>query len=287
MDRRKIRKRNARTCCKRQSHEIEAMFRSMGINYDKPGFYDDPNFIEAEKNDPEFLESYAEYISSMAFPEEYISKSRVGITETAQFVYDKQRESGLKGVCLDAAGVVSRFLERQGIWNYVVKGGLTINFNKSTEISTTYMAPITVQGNPAALGHAWIVAPPFRIVDISFSLQPYTRGEDKFLQGILAEETVESATVEPEDVVEPDGIMQFVAFHKRIPKLRDIEYICPKLLSRIDRFGVFLVHRSPAHLKYVSCAISAPGAPLEEIRNIQFSGKYPKDLYDDFLNRSS
>jgi hypothetical protein len=269
----------------RKKKEIESMFLSKGINYKKPGFYDDLNFVNAEKDDPGFLEFYAKYISLTTFSPEYIMIARTRIIEVADFIYKKQCEAGLKGVCLDASGVVSRFLERQGIWNYVAKGALTINFNKSTGISPTYIAPITLQGNPAVLGHAWIVAPPFKIVDISFSLQPYTRGEDKFLQGILAVETAESASVVPEDLFDQDAITQFIAFYKRTPTLRDIETLSPSLLSRIDKLGVFLVHRSPAHLKYVTCAISAPGASLEEIRNIQFSGKYPKDLYDDFLQQ--
>ncbi|MGD2093976.1 MAG: hypothetical protein PVH77_03110, partial [Phycisphaerales bacterium] len=160
-------------------NDFEEFFREEGINFSEPGFYDEPSFIEHEKKNPSFLEIYADYIDSMSFSFTYLEKARKTILEIVEFVYDKLLLDGLKGVCLDVCGIISRFLENEGIWNYVITGGLTINFDRNTGLTATYCAPIMTRDNPAVLGHAWVVVPPFRVVDVAFSHQSFTKGEEK------------------------------------------------------------------------------------------------------------
>ena len=47
--------------------DFEEFFREEEIDYFKPGFYDDRNFVEFEKSNPALLEIYADYINSMSF----------------------------------------------------------------------------------------------------------------------------------------------------------------------------------------------------------------------------
>lgn len=205
--------------------DFEQFFREADIDYSKPGFYDDRNFVEFEKSNPAFLEIYADYINSMSFPSDYLMDARKVALDITEFVYDRLNFDGLKGACLDVCGIISRILEREGIWNYVVKGGLTISFDKSTGITPTYCAPIMTHDNPAVLGHAWVVAPPFRIIDVAFSHQPYTRGEEKYLEGFIAKEEVSKATLQVEDLFDMDAIELFVEQHKRMLTIQDIEML--------------------------------------------------------------
>ena len=264
-------------------NEFEEFFQEARIDYSKPGFYDNPNFIAIEKYCPSFLEIYADYINSMNFSSGYLMNARNVALEVTKFVYDKLGLDGLKGVCLDVCGIISRFLEREGIWNYIIKGGLTISFDKNTGLTTTYCAPIMTYDNPSVLGHAWVIAPPFRVIDVAFSHQKYTRGEEKYLHGFIAKEDVMKATWQIEDLMDMDAINVFVEQNRRYPAIKDIDTLCPGFTSRINKYGIFQVELPKAVLKYTSCGVSFSEAPLEKVTNIKLSDKYPIELYKEFL----
>ncbi len=265
-------------------NDFEEVFRGAGIDYSKPGFYDDQKFVEIEKSNPAFLEIYADYINSMSFPSDYLMNARDITLDITKFIYDKLSLDGLKGACLDVCGIICRFLEKKGIWNYIVKGGLTISFDKSTSISKTYCAPNMTYDNPAVLGHAWVVAPPFRIIDVAFSYQHYTCGERTYLKGFVAEENVNEATLQVEDLIDMDAIELFVKQRRRRPRIQDMEMVSPGLIQRIHKYGIFQVELTKATLKYTSCGVTVFDAPLEQVKNIELSGKYPVDLYKEFLS---
>lgn len=264
-------------------NDFEEFFREARIDCSKPGFYDEPSFIELEKRNPSILEIYADYIDSMSLSSDYLEKAKKTTLEIVEFVYDKFLLDGLKGACLDVCGIISRFLEKEGIWNYVIKGGSTISFDRNTGLNATYCAPIMTHDNPAVLGHAWVVAPPFRVVDVAFSRQHFTCGEEKYLQGFIAEENVEKATLQVEDLIDMDAIKLYVKQHRRLPTIKDIEILSPELFSRIKKYGIFQVKLPKATLKYISCAVSFCEAPLEKVKNIKLSGKSPIELYKEFL----
>lgn len=264
-------------------NDFEEFFREARIDCSKPGFYDEPTFIEIEKGNPSFLEMYADYIDSMTFSSDYLRKAKSITLEVVEFVYEKLSKDGLKGACLDVCGIISRLLEKEGIWNYVIKGGLTIGFDRNTGLATTYCTPIMTHDNPAVLGHAWVVAPPFRVVDVAFSYQHYTCGEEKYLRGYIAEENVERATLQVKDLIDMDAMKLHVKQYGRLPTMQDIKMLFPALFSRIEKYGIFGVKLPQARLKYVSCAVSFCEAPLEEVANIKLLGKSPIELYKEFL----
>lgn len=265
-------------------NDFEEFFRKARIDYSKPGFYDEPAFIENEKRNPSFLEIYADYIDSMSFCSDYLEKAKITTLEIIGFVYNKLLLDGLKGACLDVCNIISRFMEKEGIWNYVVKGGSTISFDRNTGLNTTYCAPIMTYDNPAVVGHAWIVVPPFRVVDITFSRQHYTRGEEKYLQGFIAEENVNKATLKVKDLMDMDAINFFFNKNRRLPTIQDIEILSPGLLSVIEKYGIFTVKLSQATIKYISCGISFCEAQLEGVKNIKLCGKSPIELHKEFLS---
>jgi hypothetical protein len=138
--------------------------------------------------------------------------------------------------------------------------------------------------NPAVLGHAWVVAPPFRVIDVAFSHQKYTHGEEKYLQGFIAKEDVNKATLQIEDLMDVDARKLFVELQGRYPTIKDIDILCPGLTSRIKKYGIFQIELHEARLKYTSCGVSFMDAPLEKVTNIKLSGKYPVELYKEFLD---
>lgn len=254
----------------------------LGIDTSTPGFYDDPVFMQAEQRDPTMLEAYADFVSEMRLPETYLAEARDRVQKTTAFLHEKLVADGRKGACVDASMVLSRFLERQQVWNYIATGALTLEFPPNSGIKRKHFSPIMLRGNPAVAGHVWVVAPPFKVVDLTVSMQPYEYGEEKYLSGVLLAETGESIEIEAISLYDTDVIDDFVARRGAPPTLRDVRAYDPMLLNRIARYGPVGVTVGEVRLKYVPCAISAPDSPLEDARNLCLSGKYPGDLWREF-----
>lgn len=51
-------------------------FAKKGIPVDLPDFYDHPNFVEAERKDPRFLNNFAFYVACRPYSEEYLNDAR-------------------------------------------------------------------------------------------------------------------------------------------------------------------------------------------------------------------
>lgn len=227
------------------------------------------------------LEAYADFVEDREYGDEYLSSAKAAIERTARFLFERLVADGRKGACVDASCVLSRFLERQGVWNYVVKGALTIVFPPGANLKPRHFCPIMATGNPAVAGHAWVCAPPFRVVDLTVALQPYEHGEEHYLGDMLLEEAGVPVSVTAADLFDPNP-----AYHLRygrpFPSLDDAKRECPALFKRIDRYGALEVTRGQTCLRYFATAISASDTPLETARNLQLSGKWPIDLWQDF-----
>lgn len=263
--------------------ELSDLFRAMNVDTTKPGFYDDPQFQARERRDPTFLENYAAFVDSRSYSNEYIETAKPVVSRAARFLHDRLVADGRLGACVDLSMFLSRLLEREGVWNYMVKGALTIEFaDKSLE--TTYLAPITVGANPAVAGHVWVVAPPFQIVDLTVSRQPFEGRHADFLPPFVLAERSAMKEINPtvEDLMEPEARHQFRAFYGKNPSARDLEQMDPGLLDRARRMGCFALPLKDATLRYVACATSASDKPLEKIKSLSLSKKGASELYAEF-----
>jgi hypothetical protein len=137
---------------------LESDFRRRGIDTSTPGFYDHPAFVAAEQRDNTFLNRYARYVDVRQHPEDYIHRASVEIPVIAETLHGILVQDARQGACVDMSGVLSRTLDREGFWNYVVKGSLTITFPTHSGIGQRYFRTVD-RGNFVA-GHAWVVAPP-------------------------------------------------------------------------------------------------------------------------------
>lgn len=259
----------------------------LGVDTGRPGFYDDPRFLAAERANPMLLEAYAAFIRTQRFRSDYLDRAEQIIKHTLSFLHERLVQDDQRGKCIDGSMVLMRFLERQGIWAYAVSGALTLVFADETGIPTTYFAPIMLDGNPAKAGHVWLVAPPYAIVDLSVQLQPYRHGEAAHLPPYVLAKRMKPCAVEASDLMEPEARQQFAWLNGRVPSLGDIERIDPGLLEKVRTLGAGEVRQAGTRLKYVATAITAPQEPLEEWRNLQLQGKYPLDLYEEFAARTS
>jgi hypothetical protein len=263
--------------------ELERLFKKQRIRYTKPGFQDSEEFTTSEAKISHFLESYADYVSSRALNQQYEERARLIAPQVTRFIYDRVVESGRLGACIDASMTLSRILEAEGIWNFLVKGALTITYSPQTGFTKHYLQALMDQDNSAKAGHVWVCAPPFRVIDVTMSLQENTpAGAEKYLPPYLIEEQVTPAEVDLEDLAQKGFCSQFENEVGEILDLAKLYVLHPRLKAALSRFGVFEVRKLNVSLKYCCCATTACDTPFERMKTFCVSGKYPWDLYNDY-----
>ncbi|AXJ91131.1 hypothetical protein DKP84_18910 [Acinetobacter pittii] len=153
--------------------EIEALLLKKKIPFNTPGFYDHENFINEEKKDPKFLEIYAAYINKRNYSDQYLVQAEHTIKEICKLFYNSIRNNKKLGACVDVSTVISRVLDKLGVWNCVIKGSLTINFPNRANLPQTHFWAIDTGDFTAP--HAWVYAPPFNVIDLTLKYQHYQK----------------------------------------------------------------------------------------------------------------
>ena len=266
--------------------ELEAEFRRLRIDFGNPGFCETPAFYAAERQTRGLLAKYAQYINTLTFTPEYLERARTVIRDTADFLHRELVADGRRGACIDISGTMLRFLERQGIWAYFVSGGLKVKFPAESGIGTRWFQPIMREINPAGAGHAWVCAPPFTVVDLSFAIQPYAANEQRFLNGyVLIEECQQAERTTIIDLMENAAREEFAFAFLRPPTMADLPQIAPGLPEFMVDFPSCRTTRDRVQLKYIPTGTSAPDLPLERMTNLQLRGRYPMQLFEEFQRR--
>lgn len=265
-----------------QNHqELEETFHRLGIDFTKPGFCDSPEFQTVERKYPLFLKAYADFIQTSQYSAEYLDRARHIVQNTAEFLFNELAEDGRKGACIDISGLTLRFLERQGIWCNVVCGGVKVEFPKDSGIVARYFYPLMHEDNKAFTGHAWIYAPPFSIVDLSISLQPYSTNEQPYFHGyILAEKcNPPVAPIKALDLMEGELVDEHVRRFRRLPTMDDLS---PELRTFMSEYPPLSISKGQLQFTYMPVKISAPEQPLEGMIEPTLSGRRPIDVFKRF-----
>lgn len=268
----------------RTRRQLENTFRRLGIDFANPGFCETSEFQAVERDDPTFLKFYAMYVRQLQLSPEYIERARAVIQDTAEFLYGELVADGRRGACVDISGLILRFLERQGIWCHVTCGGLKIQFPAESGIQPKWFFPLMHRDNNAFTGHAWIYAPPFTVVDISISLQPYPAEQQRLLHGY---NLIEGCNHPPDaatigDLMEPELVEEFVRDRRRMPTMNDLT---PELRQFLRDFTPCTVAREGIRFNYIPVKASAPDLPLEQMLYPTLSGRRPMQVFEEFQRR--
>jgi hypothetical protein len=262
--------------------ELEKLFSSHHIDFSNPGFYDLPEFLAVERTDNQFLDKYAEYVDRKHHAPEYLDRVRTFVPQLASFVHKALLREGRLGACIDVSGMVSRILDKEGIWSYAVAGGLTIEFPRESALSSSHFGVIGGESKIAA--HMWIRVPPFAVLDITLSAQPWDSKRRQFLDGfVLAEESKPTrATVK--QLVDMSEINRFRVFADREITMKDVKARIPHAFLFMERFHAFSVEFGPVSLAYAPTKISATEEKLEGMQVPELNGLSPIQLYRAFLD---
>jgi len=139
---------------------LDAAFRAAGIETSAFGFYDDPAFLVREQSDPTFLETYARWVQACPLDAAYEAHAREVVPKLALLVADALVEDDLQGGCVVAYSLISRALDRLGVWSFGVQGSVNLSID-GTDWSRHLHTVDELDFPGGILGHAWAVAPPF------------------------------------------------------------------------------------------------------------------------------
>jgi hypothetical protein len=257
-----------------------AEFAKRGINPTEVGFCDSPAFLASEHKNPRFLEMYARYVALRDYDAEYIERVLLIVPVVAEILRVQLVENGRLGACVDMSGILSKTLDKLGIWNYCVNGSLTIEYPEHSGIPPHYYWTVD-HGNFTA-AHAWVAAPPFEVVDVTVCQQPCATAERELLPFCVIASSLARGEVDVEDIVSVAVRLELT--RKSVPYRNILAKVRPGLVEFLKYFpvGVHITSKG-TQLKYIPVAIFAPNAPLEGLSMMDFAGKSPYGVYQELI----
>jgi len=262
------------------THELTKLFDALGIPTDKPGFYDHPNFIKRERENPLFLESYRQFVALKQFDSHYLDRVRKIVPSLSQYLFDHLQRDGRLGACAGVSSAMSRMLDELGIWNFPTAGGIPIDFPIDSGIGRSGI-PVLV-AEKVDVTHSWLTAPPFQIVDLTIQAQHWNMGEETILAGFVMEE---ASNCNPTSEIQVNDLVYTDEFYRLTGQRATIESVCsmrPGLLSEIERHGIWLIEKWGCRLKYIGNATNFSIQPLSQLP-FSLCGKSAQQLFDEYI----
>ena len=264
-------------------HRLEVMFRSHDVNTSEFGFYDQSAFVEREKSDPEYLSQYAKWVTLRPIDKYYTSHVTVIVPKLAQLLSSALREDNWEGSCVAAVAMMTRMLDRLKVWSFGVVGSATFSISNPPIWRGLHI--VDHQDFPgAALGHTWVCAPPYYVVDPSVALQRW--GTDPirdYIPQVILDEGGRRARPTVDDVVSSRIRHEFAMneghadpnLHYRIrPDLRNFGRQFPAIQTNIGELTI----------RYIPVAIRQTETQLEEINTADGIGRTGREIWEQIIS---
>lgn len=269
----------------REYADMQERIKRLGLKELLPGFYDAPEFLAAERRDKTMLDAYATFVEELAFTPAYLRYARERVAQTAEFLSSELIREGRQGACLDVSQTLSRFLERQGVWNYIAMGALTLTFEPSLGIPRRNFWALASGSSLEC--HSWLRVPPFDVVDLTMRQQAYLNGEGAHLPDTVLLEGAVRGRAQLDDVLPPDLCRRLERELGHRPSVDDLRVVQPLILERMSRYGCWELNNSVFTARYVATSVTAPDLPLERAQNLCLSGRFPNELWREFVRTFS
>lgn len=270
---------------------LEQKFRTLGVDQLQPGFYDHPAFIKAEMSNPKLLEDYAAYVVSRHMPQSYIERTR-SIVVRLMTIIDEATAKAPRGSCRDSAAVLSRILDRLGIWNFTVQGSFNIEVEGLGEEGRRFLwFDDELDPGAGTRGHQWVVAPPFRILDAAVKWQGWEPEVLKAIGSPLAVENTNPTSIRVSDVF-PEN-MQYEAFILHgLTEAELLAHYRPDVTEIYATVPPQLIERGKVRFRYIPVGITASEEPLEQIagetlKPMEIWNRHIQPEFADFLTEVS
>lgn len=261
---------------------IDARLRELGIDTAQFGFYDQPAFMAQELRDGAFLGEYANWVASRPRTDDYDARVRAVVPKLASFVADLLKGRDMRGSCVHASSMLPPMLERMGIWSFGLKGALTMEV-PSRGIWRGLATCDHRAFENAELGHSWVMAPPFFIVDSTVKLQNLPNDPiSEFMPKFVASEGGEIVAPGLKDIVSASVIAEAARYEGRAdPQLH--HRLEPELRGFGRIFPAREVHVDELVLRYVPIGARMSDVPLEEINADGGPGLTGAEAWDEHV----
>jgi len=260
---------------------IVGAWKQHGLPIDGPGFYDHPAYIRAEQAQPDYINTYARYVRDQAYTEGYLARSEAVIQAAAALLSKEVMGDGRPNLCVTVSKVLSKLLEREKVWNYVVVGAFSVSMRIDGSWQTHSFFPFDVR--PIDAAHAWIVAPPFSIIDLTLRQQRYPGPVAAYLPDRLLANYTFGADVSSREVCAPALLLGLRL--KGFSNEDILDCISPSLRLFSSVFPPEVVQTASATLKYVPIRIVTPEGDLDQLRHLSINGSTPEVLYQRLQSR--
>lgn len=116
---------------------------------------------------------------------DYMQHERKIIKEISEKVQqDLLQEKDYIGQCIPTSRELSRLLNEAGINSYVVFGNVQIDYS-----SDTGLRPITPYDMAFEDGHAWVVALPYTVVDLTIKYQHISKEQQSYIPALVMDDS--------------------------------------------------------------------------------------------------
>ncbi len=257
--------------------QLKRAFDNRGIDTLHVAFYDSAAFLKHEVEDPRILNTYAELVEAKEYSADYLLSAHRKIEAVAHAVGAAIRRDGRQGACVDASMMIGRMLDRLGVWNYVAKATLTIEFPDRSGIRPIFFPDMDPTREFAA-AHMIVVAPPFGIIDVTLRQQPYPGRIAEYLPDtVLASDfaetqwaTLDVMSVEAVELAQRHGMHPDDFFRRN----------CPQKIKVIERLRPRSVAVNGTTLKYVIVGVGGAQEQLEDLVAYNPSGRTALEIFE-------
>ncbi len=262
--------------------KLDQELKELGINTDTFGFYDQDAFISQEKRDSYFLEKYARWVMLRPRDELYNAHVRRIVPLLTKVITAGFKEDNWHGSCVAASSIIARSLDRLGVWSFGVSGSLILEVKKKKIWRGFHISDF--QDFPgAALGHAWVVAPPFFVLDATLGLQRWKEGDpmkDHIPDFIIAEDGVK---IKPTllDIVSAE--MQMQCARRGLADSQLHHHLNPGLKEFGKHFPAYEVQSDLLTARYIPEAVRVSDVPLEQINSQGEIGRTGEEIWKQIV----
>ena len=255
-------------------------FLNLGItNLSNVKFCDDPLFVELCEKRPAYNEEFAVYVNEQDYPKEYLNRARRLIPIIVDTLWEELNADGELGTCARISLQLYRMLQEAGFWCYMIKGALKVEID-SNEKYGFYGLQSTTGSENKEVGHIWVVAPPFKLIDISVKRQEYLSSNTNVVNNLLQEQLTYGGYI-LEDIISPSLLKEWKSAGYEV-NMNNIYCNREGWNFFSDKFRPFKVFEKNIEYRYTPLNIYMVSDELDDIY-WHCNGKSARYIYDNLI----
>jgi hypothetical protein len=248
----------------RQHELLTADFRASGIDPTQFGFFDQPAFLAREHSHVDYLTNYAEWVVTRPISANYAAHVTATVPKLSQLLASALADRGAWGCCVGASNMMMRMLDLLHVWSFCIFGSVVIEA-PALGLRRAIRA-VGFKSDPRNIvGHTWVCAPPFLIVDTTLALQNWDSVIAPLIpEVVLADAQAPRVYAQVSDCVNEE-IGAFFA-HREGWHDPDLHFrLNPKLPGILTRFPAREVTTRDIRVRFVPVMIRQPAETLAQM----------------------